>query len=296
MNTHLFTKMKTASLEAGGVQRAISTVSADKYASIENSTKVLSVVVPWEHGKSIYREERQGSHRPCVATFLDFNVSIFKSRVRESIGDLAEGVSIDIYGYDVETDGEGKPIFKTEEINGEEVTSLTLITQDEEGNPLEPQFLMSFRPQWGVDRTKQWYSRLRDQDMLNLVPSKGVPRKSVIIESAEGEEKTSPREKVAWDLLPNLQQFMEKPILNARLAIAEAGLDWDEAIAMEGDDLSAEILMAKYVNTIPVASNAPSKRAEQTATLPTSLTGGGQKTAIVAANMDDDVFASSPED
>ena len=249
---------------------------------------------PWEHGKQIYREERSAVHRPCVATFLDFNIAVFKSRVKESIGDLAEGVSIDIFGYDVECDGEGKPILKTEVIDGEEVQSISMITTDEKGQAIEPKFLMSFRPQWGVDRTKQWFSRLKDADMLNLVPSKGVPRKSVIVE-AEGESKSTPRERVAWDLLPNLQQFMEKPILNARLALAEVGIEWEDAIEMEGDNLPFEVLMAKYVDTIPTASNAPSKRAEQTASLPTSLTGGSQKTSIVASSMDDDAFASAPE-
>jgi hypothetical protein len=151
----------------------------------------------------------------------------------------------------------------------------------------------------GVDRTKQWFARLRDQDMLNLVPNKGVPRKDATVIPAEGAETTTTtqrRENVAWDLLPNLQQYLEKPILNNRLELAEAGITPEEAIEMEGDNLPTAVLMAKFIASIPTAPNAPSKRAAQQTGMAGSLTGGSTQVATVVDSMEGDAFAKPPEE
>jgi hypothetical protein len=297
MNEKLLAKIRAS--KEHGPMKAISESSAEDYAALENSVKVLSVVIPWKSGKPIYREER-GVHKAFYATFVDFNVSVFKSRVKETLGDLAEGASIDIFGFDVEVDGQGNPVYTTEKAaDGTEFQALKLITEDEQGTPLEPKFGMSFRPQMGVDRTKQWFARLRDQDMLNLVPNKGVPRKDATVIPAEGAETTTTtqrRENVAWDLLPNLQQYLEKPILNNRLELAEAGITPEEAIEMEGDNLPTAVLMAKFIASIPTAPNAPSKRAAQQTGMAGSLTGGSTQVATVVDSMEGDAFAKPPEE
>ncbi len=293
MNEKLMNKIKA--VQSGGLMKAVSETSAEDYAALDNSVKVLSIVIPWKSGKPIYREER-GVHKAFYATLLDFNITVFKSRVKETLGDLAEGASIDLYGFDVEVDGQGNPVMVDEIIDNTPVQSLKLITE-ENGVPLEPRFGMAFRPQMGTDRTKQWFARLRDQDMLNLVPNKGVPRKDATVVPEGTDPSTTPqrRESPAWDLLPNLQQFMEKPILNNRLELAELGLTPEEALEMEGDDLPAPVLMAKFVAAIPTAANAPSKRAAQQTGMAGSLTGGTQ-VAQVVASMEGDAFASPPED
>lgn len=293
MNQELLAKLKSA--QEKGIQKAVSAVKADDYAELSNSQKVLDIVVPWETGKLIWREERGVQIHTC-ATFLSYNNTIFKSRVASEIGDLALGASIDLYGFDIEVDGEGKPIFDiTKDDKGQEVKAVRLITTDENGNDIEPKLLMSFRPQWGVDRTKQWFSRLRDQDMLNLVPNKGVPRKTAdIVSDATGDDQgtTQRRDSIAWNLLPGLQLFMERPILNCRSELMALNLTMEEAVAMEGDDLPAPVLMAKFISNIPVATNAPSKRGQQTG-IAGNLTQDSNK--IVVVGIEGDAFAGSPD-
>jgi len=261
--------------KAEGTRRIVSETTVDEYVDMESSVKLLEIVVPWKEGKQLYREERS-LQVPCLATFVSYNVSAFKSRVRESVGDLTQGCSIDIYGYDIERDGEGKPLYDTVEADGEEVHTLRLITKDEEGDDLEPRFLMAFRPQWGIDRSKQFFARLRDQDMLNLVPNRGVPRKDVQItrETPEGQPTEPVRriEAIDWAALPNLQPALEKPILNARLE--------------QNED------MIEFISHIPIAPNAPSRRAQTQTGVSASVTGTVPK---VTAGMETDAFAKPPE-
>lgn len=293
MNKTLLAQLLAA--QSQGPVKVTTDITAEQYGATDNSTPILSVVVPFTEGKGLWREER-GVTKYCWLTEIVYNVSIFKSRVRETIGHPTIGASIDLYGYDAEVDGQGNPIMVPEIVNGEEVQVLKLITEDELGHPVPPHNLMSFRPNWGTDRTKSFYSRLREKDMLAFVPNKGVPRKDTTIVQ-QGTE-TSPQvksgqESVAWNLLQGLQSFMEKPLLNNALELEALGLTYEEALACPETDLRPAIQMAKFISHIPIAPNAPSQRATtQQAGMGNSLT---TMPTTVIGPMEGDAFAKPPE-
>lgn len=298
MNKDLLSRITKAQSE--GVIKTISPTTVDEYAERENSWLLTNIIVPWATGKQLWRDEN-GSHIPCVATYISFNTSAFLSRVSTAIGDLVEGCSINIFGYDIERDAQGQVIFDTTEEDGKEIKTLRIITKDEQGNALDPHELMIFRPQWGIDRTKQTWSRLRDQDMLNLVPNRGVPRKQTKVEKpkAEGEEQApapQTREAVAWDLLPHLQPAMEKPILNNKLDLIQAGISEEQATEM-AKDMTDEtpfcVQMFHFISQIPTASNAPSKKAASQGGAPVALASNQPKG--IKVNLPDASFAPPPE-
>lgn len=230
MDKNLLELVKQA--QTNGTKKVISETKVEEYTAIPNSIALSVISVPFETPKLLERSVSGAVTTPCVATSLEYKVSAFKSQARESLGDLTKGCSIEIHGYDVVTDAHGCPVL-------DENGNYKPILSNEDGSDKEPFSLMEFRPQFGVNYNKQSFARLKDTDMLNLVPNRGVPRKVRTVQKADGSESIS--DSVDWTKLSGLQAMMEKPLLNAKL-----------------DDNKAFI---EYLGHIPVASNAPSKQA-----------------------------------
>lgn len=253
-------------------------LTVEDYAKYQNKATILEVRVPFVSTRLLRRQDNDGTKIPCRATEIGYNCAIFKSKRRETFGMAVPGASIFIYGYDIAKDASGgfqttdipNPLKEagraqvtdqilTQEEFDEQYGALpdtikepVLITQDADGKPLEPKVLMIFRPQWGIDQSKQRQTQLKNADMLNLVPNIGVPRKgTTVLKDDEGDsenadavdEKTARRRKDAidWNMMPGLQPQIEKPLMNAH-ATKDQGL-------------------MHFLSWIPIASNAPSQKA-----------------------------------
>ena len=230
MDQNLLNLVKQA--QQNGTKKVISETKVEEFTAIPNSIALSVISVPFETPKLLERSVSGTLTTPCVATEIQYKVSAFKSQARETLGDLTKGCSIEIHGYDVVTDADGVPVL-------DEDGNYKPITSNEDGSDKEASSLMEFRPQFGVNYNKQSFARLKDTDMLNLVPNRGVPRKVRTVQKADGTESVS--DSVDWTKLSGLQAMMEKPLLNAKLDGNQAFLD--------------------YLGHIPVASNAPSKLA-----------------------------------
>ncbi len=234
------------------------------------SIPLSAILVPYDDPKPVSRSENRSFIR-AMALSLAFTNTAFKSRAQYEFGEFVEGVSIDIMGHDLECDTEGNPLLVTEEITDEAgdkqtITKTVMMTEDEEGNPLEPKVLMSFRPQWGVDYSRNASGSPKGKNMLNLVPSRGVPRKESTEVNLEGDEKKKRGgfdAPVDWSLIPSLQTDIERVLLN-----------------------NEDPRLKEWIASIPVASNAPSTQTAQGSVTgtPRVSVGGGQ------------AFASAPED
>lgn len=289
--------LKTALLKAkqGQVARAISTTTVDQYNAMENSQKLLDVVVPFQEGEILYRQNRSDL-LPCMATAISYNLSAFKSKVRGALGVATLGCSIDIIGFDIERDGVGVPLFKTENINGVDVEMPCLINKTEAGEPLEPKVLMTFRPSWGIDRTRNSWNQLRTEDMINLGPNRGVPRKNTKSDTLEDTKDTKKQqyqnEKIAWDLMPSLQPKIEKPMVNniGELEVRELTTEQCLEAWENGEECDSTMLMAVFIANIPISKSAPSQKKA-------SATQGDYKPLEMEAATEGikDVFASKPE-
>lgn len=270
--------------------------SVEDYKSIPNNQTIHEVQVPYSENRLLWRQEPNGTKVPCRASWIAYNTAIFKSKVRETFGLLVKGTSIYIVGYDVAMHANGtimtedipNPLHNAEDKESEEPETIRvpkLITEDKDGKPLEPKILMTFRPQFGTDLSKQKFTRLKDRDMLNLVPNIGVPRKSNTTlpaqaqaelatdstEPVDHEEATRRSDAIDWALIPSLQPEIERPLINAHL---------------EGN---SELL--SFIENIPLASNAPSLKAQQAA----GATAFTSPVATAAAGVPHDPFAAAPE-
>lgn len=294
----------------------MSTVSVEDYAEIPNNQTIQEVQFPFKGTRMLYRQEPNGNQIPFKATKIGLNLALFKSKVHETFGMLMEGVSLYVYGYDVETDGQGNiladeidnPAYTLDPENQpEKVKVPRLITQDAEGHLLrDDRAKLTFRPQWGVDQSKQAFTRLRTQDMLNLVPNIGVPRKGgTIVEAGETDTETATptdeatarrrRDSIDWLMIPGLQPQLEKPLLNNALEISKLETELEGAEGDRKAQIEAELVtlykIKSIIDKIPVASNAPSQRVQTTAGAPAFTTPAGQ----AASTMPKDAFAPPPE-
>ena len=261
MDKNLLELVKQA--QQNGTQRVISETKVEEYTAIPNSIALSVISVPFGAPKLLERSISGSLTTPCVATSLEYKVSAFKSQGRETLGDLTKGCSIEIHGYDVVTDSDGVPVL-------DENGNYKPIVSNEDGSDKEAFSLMEFRPQFGVNYNKQTFARLKDTDMLNLVPNRGVPRKVRTVQKADGSESIS--DSVDWTKLSGLQAMMEKPLLNAKLDGNQAFLD--------------------YLGHIPVASNAPSKLATANADAKAKVAPSHGTTKAKDSVEDKDPFAT----
>lgn len=256
-----------------GPIKSISEKSIEDYKETSDTQVLYSHIVKWEDNELLYREHLNVIH-PCVPTFLDFNTVAFKSTTRANLGELAVGTSITVFGYDVEADGEGKPIQDkvTNKIGDQDVETevYRLITEDEHGNKLEPKKLMTFRPTFGTDYNKQNFNRLRFEDVLAIIANVGVPRKPNTLTAEQVAAGQKKFDQTDWSLLPSLEPALRKPIINA------AGEENQEFIE-------------NFINFIPIATNAPSRKAAATADDTTA------PVAQVSAGLKKDAFDGPPE-
>ena len=175
VNTHeSLLALVQAKKAEGGCKPVISDLTLDDYRQISNADVVFDYQIRATTPELYWRQEKAGQV-PFVLTGLSYRKSVYKSDVSGHLGELELGLSCAVLGYDVERDGQGEPITKETEINGEKVTEYNLITKDDQGKALEPRVAMVFKPQFGIAYSKQAYARRKDVDQLNLVPGQGVP-------------------------------------------------------------------------------------------------------------------------
>lgn len=246
---------RIARVKQEGTKSSTCELPVETFAKMQNALTLAEFVVPYSEDREIYRavDNRGLIHVPCQALQIVFKDSAIKSQVAETFGKDVEGISVDIVGYDIERDGEGKPIHEEvpnplagTEGQPDTVKVPKLITQDENGNALEPKVLMSWRPQMGINRSKPAYGRLKNQDMLNLVPSRGVPRRLPTVPNIDPTAPKDPNAKTydqtAFELIPGMESHIIKIMLHAE----ELGL--------------TDLL--PIIERIPRASNAPSRKTE----------------------------------
>lgn len=280
-SVHEALQAKLALKKEVGVKEVTSDLKVEDYLKMANAEKIISYTVPWQSPKVLMRAATGRTLVPCMALALEFSTAIFKSSVREEIGQLREGVSVDVMGFDIARDAEGKPLLA--EGSTEDNPIFIPIDMDENDNPISPKALMTFRLNFGVDRDKSSYNRLRNQDQLNLSAHNSVPRKNVTVtDLTKAPEKSTTgtpakpnyyNDETAWELLPDLKDAIRKPILNATLL----------------DDK----MMQEIIASIPISSNAPSKRALNKGTTG-DLVPDAEVTKVVT-DMDDSSFAPPPE-
>jgi hypothetical protein len=295
MNMDLLARVKQA---VGNPTRAVSETSVDQFAATENAVTLSEVIVNWEQGMQLTRVEKRTSQVPCFGTFLSFNISAFKSAAHGAVGDLVLGHSVDVYGYDIATDAEGRPLIERIPVEGSDETqeAIVLITEDENKNPIEPKKLLGFKPYYGTDRNKDFTHRPKYMDMLALSGKFQVPEKPGQPRDGDNADVVRRSGQIDWNLIPGLQEILMKPMLNARINLVEAGINLEEALTMEPADDNphrADILMYQFVESIPIAANAPSKQLEAQAG------SGGKLVATtsnkMAASLPKDAFAEAPE-
>lgn len=244
----------------------------EEFIDQASATIIAHYEIPYRETSLKYRTIKGGISIPCMVQSIAFQCAVFISKARETMGQRMVGVSIIPMGYDVETD-DGKIVLEEilnpawNEGDPEENKMLhfpKLVTEDEEGKPIEKFGLMIFKPQWGVDMSRSRENTPRGIDMLNLNPGKGVPRKkrdanTDAEEETEGavtvEQAKRAYENIDWSQISNLQHALEAPIMTAE----EEGIQ--------------ELIMFK--NHIPIAKNAPSvKEAERKAAKEQATTPG----------------------
>jgi hypothetical protein len=328
--------------------------SVEKVDELPTSQSILTARLPYGEVRMAQRQEGQ-NYIPVRFLYIDFEYSLYVSQVRETRGELVEGVSINLMGYDVAQDAQGLPVYETvpnpeiEQIkqqieflktlkgkdvyqhisssfsvesvvqrseeqeaitNAQKIDQLTellnvtptsvrefeLMTTDKDGNHIEPQILMIFRPQWGVNRTKQAFNRLRTRDMINLVPNRGVPRKTTLISVGSGDaSKQEERESIDWNRIHHLQPQMEAPILQYKIELERV----QEGLAEDPNDetLKAELVfwqaLETIVDKIPIAPNAPSLRQGNESASAPAFSSPVQQ---AAATIPQDAFAGEPTD
>ncbi len=302
----LLALLKQAEKKAPEEKMIVSPLSVEEVTQEANATTIAEVRVPYHDTRVMFRQEQKpgGQKVPCRPLYISYDLAIFVSRVHETVGMPVKGTSIYIVGYDVATTGNGEiitedvpnPLFGQEGHEDEPETIKVpklLDRHPETDEPLPPKRLMTFRPQWGKDISKESYTQLKDKDMLNLVPNKGVPRKNAkvidetddtSIETPDAETGRRQAKNVDWNFIRGLQPEIEKPILHAwRWANDPDFQDNEELQAMVRE-------MQVFIENIPVAPNPPSKRGER------ERPGFNTPVASAAATMPADTFAKPPEE
>lgn len=286
-------------LQAEGVSPIhISPLHVEEFKEMENAVTISEVRVPWRNARPIKRQAKDEVLIPCMGIEIAYNYAAFKSKVHETFGDLVEGTRIFIFGYDIEQDAGGNIMLEEianpekalaqDQLDAKTITQEQfdevpatikrpkLITKDKDGGDLAPQQLMYFSPDWSTDQNKQRFTQLKNEDMLNLAPGTGVPRKKPVTQLGEDKDaKTKPayfRDKADFNHMPGLQPEIEKPMLNA----AEVG---DEAMLL-------------FISKIPVGVNAPSRKAER-AEANKAKTTLASPVSEAATTMPADPFAST---
>ena len=222
-NQNLLELVKNA--QASGPKKTVVKTAVEEFGS--NATTLAVVAVPFQEQNCFFKQEARNVLKPFLATEICYTTSAFKSLARETMDELTLGVSIDVWGVECACDANNEPIL------------------DENGNYIlvedkEAEAMITFRPQWGVNYNKSTFARLKGEDMLNLVPNRGVPMVRKLIAKTDGSSQEVSN--IDWSKIPGLQSAMEKPLLNAK---------------MEGNE---ELL--EFLSHIPTASNAPSKQLE----------------------------------
>lgn len=273
----LFNKSQTE-----GPSKTVSEMSVANFLDLDNSAVLKEVVIPYGESPVISRglgRTAAAGTVPCYPTHISYRYSLVKSQAQESFGELIDGVSADIYGYDVERDAQNAPIYDEVPDPLDETKTIKvpkLIDKDEAGNPIEPKRLMHWIPQWGVNRSKPVSGRVKGLNMLNLVPGDGVPRKrpdETNIDPTKPKDPTArpTYDRVAFEEIPGMEAQIQKPLVNAKIL----GL--------------TDLL--EIVEHIPVASNAPSRKAEQQQPGAWQSAGTKAATQVAAGSGKGDPFA-----
>lgn len=278
---NLFTRFQKQSIDE---PKAVeSPLSLDEISETPNSHKLFGVNFQVKNHSAIRRQEK-GMKIPCIPTHVECNKVLFLSRQQDTFGHPTEGVSMDIYGYDLMTDVEGDILYEDQEINGEIVQTPVIKNMDDESNPLEPRKLMHFRPQYGRKVMNRGKNAVNE---LNLSPGRNVPRLKVVEESTQ----KSSYQPVDWSCMPGLEGQLEKILLQVPLRLSQIGLTFEEAVELPEDDNRPEVLMAKFLEAIPLASNAPSLTGElQSGGVGQSLVTTKQKVNEAIGEMSNNAF------
>ena len=225
-----------------------------EYADLANSEKLVGLELPVGEPFLVYcQDPNSEAHKPGVVTGVEYVQVLYKSSARGH--DLNIGYNVDVKGYLVAQAADGSPQVDEDE-------AYVLITQDAEGNDIEPHSLMQWRPYYGADFNKRGGTP-RDVDTLILLPGDGVPMKKVTRTNEKGEE--SKRDYVAWELIPNLENLLKKPILNVgieRLEFVDDKGEW-----LPGQENNPKFAQTKFLweldQALPATANAPSRRAKE---------------------------------